>query len=1618
MDFNALRAQALNSGAEEEAVTVNTRALVDKVLARYSSEWTVLRELIANAADACATKVTIRFTTGPPLYTPRTSSASLLECTIHHSTLRRLEVTNNGNVFAACDWKRLKSIAEGNPDEQKIGAFGVGFYSVFADCENPLVLSGNQGLDFYWDGDALFTRKLQLEEYFPDTVFVLDYRNSTTKVPDLMTLYQFLATSLTFANLSTIELWLDSWNLLTLTKNTEESIAAAIPREIKSTTKRGMMRVTGLQKELVRMSAEVLRTGEEQSKELATAIIPQGQPIQTPINATVHLSILSATVSTSVTPKFSLEIERATKKPPPKNTKLSILWSSSALASLECGGSYLGIFDPIIPSKSGRIFIGFPTHQTTGLLAHISLNSVIPTVERESIDLNAGSVSDWNKEILRVAGIVARVAWSYKMKVLKEKIRQGGGASADGVSAVLAEATQVFEQFAFQDSTPRSRVGKIIQETFWAAGRGPIDVFSSHGVLPSTQVRIAANGVAGFLDGVPTLPEEVVKVAEPFVAGLKANGLILDMSIEDIKKGLRGKALDSKQLLEFLKWTQKKVAVSLSEAKSVLTSVNALVREEGSGDEVARYITLGSIKHYVNDDIIPSNFPVGLDTLPVAYTGIFSKSELHDLGWQELPLKEWIRFLVDTSSFSSQRRNPRHNILNSPEFSGDVLRIVSTRWGYMTSEDQQAIADLLKPHAVMPTKLGMLRPTKSYLSSVTLFQDLANVTGVEGVSETVLVALGVRTMVELDVVLKRLKRGRSLSAASTQDMTVEKWNFSDLINYLLTVSHQLQPDDITLLKNANICHAEGNRSKLYKVCDLYEPADTLRNLGLRVLHWPGTYRPGSKEDEFLRALGLRQIPSVPELILIIAQAIRMRRRALSDYVLQYFINSYSANNYHMFNRSDIKTAFLPLEGEASRYSTPACCFTNEGAAVLGYSILRRDLQPYANKFGVEADPPISWCLNYLKEHPLRSTPQAGAVFSYLGSRKPSDLDNLDQLVGSWKFVPIFQRPAIGESTPAQTGQGLQTALRYIAPRECFLGDHKSFAKIFDFVDFGHDGNRFLRRCGAQYEPSCLDVGRRFIQQPGVLLELLTDPSESYCYWLQWLAARSEHLQRDQVLWEYMRRSPFLLGGTYQMAQGGHNSLQHEGTVRGGDVYYALKSAAEVTIVDDFAAFRCFRNQLCSAPRNHILEQFYIELGSQKLSKLVQVTYNLGKETYEPLAAMKMENLVIERASFFLSDIDGADIKVDAAQLKAGLKVKTTSRISMKRTLKGYSAKHTDSVTAAVIPGDPPTEWILWFTPVNYRIHDVSAAIAQVLLRRPTLSKQLSFDGLLTKDVGALELYGYDVSRILVAQKEELRIAEDQRRREDELRSRLQADGFPINGGLYPFGAGNSFANENSITQNLNTAITASRAFKASSLLSGGSSQQIKEAPNSTYCDVQQAKDLVLATPPPTAANRKAPIFLPPSLISTKIAWLRQHEESADRFTAVLEKCAGSLGVPKECLSLFFEETGTTMAFNSNGSLFFNLRAWEEMGFEQKTGRERERYWFVVFCHEVAHNLVKGHGPEHGYWTETLIVKNIAKLETSPLPNNITPPAANVTPGPARPSSFTLEQEYQKSMLMP
>lgn len=71
------------------------------------------------------------------------------------------------------------------------------------------------------------------------------------------------------------------------------------------------------------------------------------------------------------------------------------------------------------------------------------------------------------------------------------------------------------------------------------------------------------------------------------------------------------------------------------------------------------------------------------------------------------------------------------------------------------------------------------------------------------------------------------------------------------------------------------------------------------------------------------------------------------------------------------------------------------------------------------------------------------------------------------------------------------------------------------------------------------------------------------------------------------------------------------------------------------------------------------------------------------------------------------------------------------------------------------------------------------------------------------------------------------------------------------------------------------------------------------------------------------------------------------------------------------LHIFYEEESTTIAFNSNRALFFNYRYFENLHLpDVQQGKTVDAiiYWFVVTCHELAHNIVVDHSAAHSYYT--------------------------------------------------
>ncbi|KAH8821460.1 hypothetical protein F5884DRAFT_867485 [Xylogone sp. PMI_703] len=1435
MDFTKLRAAALKDGDDEEAVTVNTRALIDKVLARYSGEWTTLRELIQNAADAQAATVTIKFETLPSAQVPlanTTDKSEVLKHVLLHHTLKRLLVTNDGLPFGVNDWSRLKRIAEGNPDETKIGAFGVGFYSVFADCEEPFVSSGNEAMAFYWKGNSLFTRKLQLPsgEGNPNTSFVLDYRNNTTPMPNLLSICQFLSTSLTFVALQKLELWVDDWRIITLQKKAAPSVEVPIARDAETRTKEGLMKVQSLERESVQMDATFMNvvgwkpsisasvqksssydsgygsgssdvpslrsffsrlTASSSHSQVKSKAIREEKALQEVIledltaqtTAHVFLRVTTAAVKTYVNANFAAELERATKKPPPKTTKIAILTSSydesAAFAKENSVTKGVDVFASVLPSKKpgGRIFIGFPTHQTTGAGLHLSAPSVIPTVERESIDLNARWVRTWNVEMLRVAGIMSRLAFSNEMSDLSNKIRRAaetaghaGKVTKVELATFMPEALHILRSFTFGDSTPSSHVSQIVEEAFWMAYKKPsIEIYSTSGVLPTTKVRLATEDLSGFVDGIPVVPNDIAECE--FVTKLKDFGLIMDITVSDVKAELEAKALTKDQLIQFISWAARKAVsgdIDGPTIHSLLDVVVATISEmEGKGD----IITLGSITNYLNAAKIPPEVPLPPTTLPFQFTRSLNVHELQALGWEPLEIVPWLRYLIE----SNPSRPADQNLFTSPAFATQILQVISRAWEALSSSSRETVASLLKQHTIIPTKLGMKKPNESYFSSVKLFDDLPIVT-CQGVKEKFLSTIGVRKTVDLETIFSRLLAPQTANEKGAATNT----RHMELIKYLASVKDDIPADDLKRLKNSQICPAEAGpkgleptkgTNRLYRVSELFEPKDSLRELGLPILQWPGppgSYRPGSTEGRFLSLLGLRAYPSVPELIDMMSSS----DSALREKSMTYFIANHHINGYAGFNVGSATKPFLPLQGDEKRLVTPSECFINERSSILGFSILRKDLHVHANKFGVTVDPPITECVNRLIAKPPQSRREASTFFGYFAGRLGEISHNNVVKLGDARIVPVLsQNEPDGEKFSDEKG------IKHLTPRQVYLGSSSVYSEIFDFVDFGIEANTFLLKCGSKHEPTKLELAALACREPARLLSVMQSP-EKYLSMLRTLADDLPTLKKDKVLFKQMRSSPFLLATKEVPASKKTGKLGSDADEDGLDEededtpikQYQLALPSQIVIVDDYSSYRLFKESLICAPFENKLEDFYSALGAVDLGSLVQDDLRVGSTSDNQKTASKLRSHVLERSKLFLHESEPSNVKHDSRWLEKNLKVLAVNNISLRRSLRGHNLSHTQKRTAACTY-ERHGGWTLLITPSGYNTYEISQAVCKLLLDRPTQQSYLTFETFLNFTLLELRSRGYNVDRILRAKAAEQRIAEEERKKQLEAEQR-------------------------------------------------------------------------------------------------------------------------------------------------------------------------------------------------------------------------------------------------------
>ena len=659
MNYSDIRDTIHTSGADSR-VEVNQRALIDKILARYASANAVYRELLQNSNDANAKRGEVYFTID------------------ERNVVEQVVYRNDGMPFRSQDWSRLKKIAEGNPDPRKVGAFGVGAYTMFSICEEPLVLSGTEALAFVWKGDALWCKVAKHNNAPTEwTSFILPSRDPYP-MPDLCEFGEFLCASLTFTqSLMSLKVFVNGTIRLTIDKTTiQEPTTVEAPKSTSWWKNDGAITTTS--KGIFSLKNSML-----ESRQLVKVTL-DGE------SSEIQARYVSAQAKTKIPTDMLRRMERVTKKQPPSEVTVQIFIAGEERPKATTRAAR--ITASFLPEMgNGRVFIGFRTSQTTGLAAHIAA-PLIPTVEREAIDLQDPTLKIYNTELLEFVGILMRLTLEHGMSKIgqewlasteqrekleatllmkaeeqakkkklpvtksatpdeqKEETESSSGFlsfakfMAKGVKKQIVNvlntvdslleddfllnprdplpltteerhAILLMRSFCPQQSTPDSGVGISLAQGFsFCLPNISPPVLTKSGVMRGNQARLPRQGMEYFVKR-NVIRNVVFANAQEYHQVL---GACRPLTLDDLLEFLTEQVLDERDMVRLIQWWAKFVRVDTSVAGrgGLLKEKIRFYPKATSENDIMTVIPLDSFVYYVNEKNLPAGLPLPEACLP------------------------------------------------------------------------------------------------------------------------------------------------------------------------------------------------------------------------------------------------------------------------------------------------------------------------------------------------------------------------------------------------------------------------------------------------------------------------------------------------------------------------------------------------------------------------------------------------------------------------------------------------------------------------------------------------------------------------------------------------------------------------------------------------------------------------------------------------------------------------------------------------------------------------------------------------------------------------------------------------------------------------------------------
>lgn len=211
-----------------------------------------------------------------------------------------------------------------------------------------------------------------------------------------------------------------------------------------------------------------------------------------------------------------------------------------------------------------------------------------------------------------------------------------------------------------------------------------------------------------------------------------------------------------------------------------------------------------------------------------------------------------------------------------------------------------------------------------------------------------------------------------------------------------------------------------------------------------------------------------------------------------------------------------------------------------------------------------------------------------------------------------------------------------------------------------------------------------------------------------------------------------------------------------------------------------------------------------------------------------------------------------------------------------------------------------------------------------------------------------------------------------------------------------------------LQQNLVNAIQASRPHNSTSVVSQPTVNDVKEAGGS-YCDARPGQDITFI-----GETSKVRIFLSNTVASNGLSATKFQEANASAlklFARILLDCADTFVLHRSTVHIFYDDAGSTIAFNQNKALFFNYRYFENLhlpSVQQGNKADAIIYWCVIMAHELSHNLVSDHSAQHSYYTEAMVIQYFGNIASriGQHPSSSSTGAPTLPPDPIRPTNLS------------